>query len=129
MGTDLEVRHIAEIVRTALDAADLGAFADLLDPDVTWGAPGDPSPPCRNRNQVLAWYRQGRTDGRRAHVVDITCHKDKILVTMTVTDRRQPTVATEHQSWQVLTVAGGRVVDIRGYDDKDEAAAAAGIPT
>jgi ketosteroid isomerase-like protein len=127
--TNAEVAQVAAEVRTALESADLDAFADLLDPNVTWGAPGDPTPPCQNRNQVLDWYRQGRAEGRRAHVLDVTSHRDKILVTMKVTDRNPPPTAGEHDRWQVLTVAGGRIVDIRGYDDQPSAAAAAGIST
>ena len=115
---------IAAQVRTALEAADLDAFGDLLDPRVTWGAPGDPSPSCQNRQQVLAWYRRGRADGRRAQVVDVRAHHDKVLLAMTVSGGGdQPAV----DRWQVLTVAGGRVTDIRGYDDEDEAKAAAGL--
>lgn len=128
MDTHEAMARIADGVRTALESADLDAFADLLDPLVTWGAPGDPHPPCQNRNQVLAWYRQGRADGRRAHLLDVTTHDDKILVAMTVSDRDHPS-GDEHERWQVLTVAGGRIVDIRGYDDQTEAAAAAGIST
>ena len=118
---------IAEQVRTALDAADLDAFADLLDPRVTWGAPGDPSPACQNRQQVLAWYRQGRADGRRAHVLDVTAHDNKVLVTMTVTSGHDDPGQSEADRWQVLTVAGGRVTDIRGYDDETDARSAAGL--
>ena len=121
-----DVARVAAGVRTALEDADLDTFADLLDPHVTWGAPGDPSPPCQNRNQVLDWYGQGRADGRRARVLDVTCHGDKILVAMTLTDRHPSPAATEHDRWQVLTVADGRIVDIRGYDDAASAATAAG---
>ena len=128
MDTHADMARVAAGVRTALASADLDAFADLLDPHVTWGAPGDPSPPCQNRNQVLAWYRQGRADGRRAHVLDVTTHDDKILVAMTVTDRDHPS-GDEHERWQVLTVANSLIVDIRGYDDQTDAATAAGIPT
>ena len=123
---DVDVARIAARVRTALEDADLDTFAELLDPHVTWGAPGDPSLPCQNRNQVLDWYRQGRADGRRARVQDVTCHGDKILVAMTVTDRHPSPAAAEHDRWQVLTVADGRIVDIRGYDDAASAATAAG---
>ena len=126
MDTDEAMARVADGVRTALESADLDAFADLLDPHVTWGAPSDPSPPCQNRNQVLAWYRQGRADGRRAHVLDVTTHDDKILVAMTVTDRHHPS-GHEHARWQVLTVANNRIIDIRGYDDQTAAATAAGV--
>jgi ketosteroid isomerase-like protein len=111
---------IAEQVRTALAGGDLEAFAHLLDPDVTWGAPGDASPPCRNRKQVLEWYRRGRSNGRRALDVDVTVHGDKLLVAMTVTDADGEAAPR----WQVLTVRDDRVVDIRGYDDADAARAA-----
>lgn len=128
MDSNTDVTRVAASVRTALESADLDAFADLLDLHVTWGAPGDPSPPCQNRNQVLDWYRRGRAEGRRAHVLDVTSHHDKILIAMTVTDPHHPT-GDAHERWQVLTVTDGRVVDIRGYDDHDDATAAAGITT
>lgn len=116
------VEALAEKVRIALDSADLEKFSNLLDPRVTWGAPGDPSPPCQTRAQVLAWYANGRAEGRRAHVRSVRTHEDKILVAMTVSSPEDP----GSDRWQVLTVADGRVTDIRGYDDEAEATAAAG---
>lgn len=112
---------VANEVRTALDSTDLEQFAELLDPNVTWGAPGDPSPSCQNRQQVLAWYDRGKAAGRRAHVLSVTTYGDKILVAMTVTSAADDAVANR---WQVLEVAGGRITDIRGFDDEVEARAA-----
>jgi len=83
--------------------------------------------PCRNRRQVLAWYEQGKADGRRARVLDVTCHRDKILVVLTVTSRQPSHDEVTHPRWQVLTVVEGRVTDIRGYDDEAAAASAAGL--
>lgn len=120
--------EIAQRVRAALDATDLEAFADLLDPRVTWGAPGDPAPPCQNREQVLAWYRQGRADGRRADVLDVTGQRDKILVSMTVTDRHPTPDQPGANRWQVLTIVDGRITDIHGYDNESDAVSAAGFP-
>lgn len=114
---------IAEKVRVALDSADLEQFADLLDPKVTWGAPGDPSPSCQSRAQVLAWYTKGRDAGRRGRVQSVRTHKDKIVVTMTVTSPEDP----GSDRWQVLTVSNGRVTDIRGYDERVAALDAAGL--
>jgi hypothetical protein len=58
--------HVAAHVRAALDAADLAAFADLLSPDVHWGAPGDANPPCQNRDQASSGTRKaGRPGGAR----------------------------------------------------------------
>jgi ketosteroid isomerase-like protein len=119
--------QLAAQVRAALDSADPEAFGDLLDPNVTWGAPGDPSPPCRNRRQVLAWYQRGRAD-QRAHVHDVTCHRDRILVAMTVTSPGSAVDQVDADRWQVLTVADGRISDIRGYDRRADALAAMGLP-
>ena len=70
--------RLAGLVRHALEEADLETYADLLAADVRWGPPGDPSPPCQSR-------------------------------------------------WQVLTVCGGQITSITGYDNRDEAAATAGL--
>jgi hypothetical protein len=113
---------LAERVKAALESAEPAAFVDLLDPDVRWGAPDDPKPPCRNRSQVLRWYERGRADGTRARVVGIETQGDKILVELRVFSLSEP-ATSEHPRWQIMTCKGGRVVDIRGFDDRAEALA------
>lgn len=130
MAADAEaVRHLAGKVAAALEAADLSAYADLLDPAVTWGPPGDPVPPCRNREQVLQWYRHGVQSGTRARVTETTVSGDKILVGLKVTGRLSPDdePGGEEDRWQILTVRGGRVTDIAGFDGRDEAIAWSGF--
>lgn len=114
---------VAAKVRIALNSADIEQFEDLLDPAVTWGAPGDQSPSCQSRAQVLAWYANGRDAGRRSHVRSVRTHENKIVVTMTVTSPE----GAGSDRWQVLTVANGSVTDIRGYDDEVAALNAAGL--
>jgi ketosteroid isomerase-like protein len=111
----LALEHLAAEVRNALGSADLEAYRDLLDPNVTWGAPGDPNPSCRNRDEVLTWYRRGRAEGVRADVTEATVHGDAILVGLAIHGH------DADQRWQVLTVAGGKVVDIRGFEDRESA--------
>jgi hypothetical protein len=125
MGADQSMTQLAERVRTALETADLDTFAELLAPDVTWGAPGDVAPPCRNRNQVLDWYQKGRAAGVRALVVDITTYPSKLLVALALTSEGPPPADPIADRWQVLTVADGRVRDIRGYDNESAATTAA----
>jgi len=122
--------ELAEQVRAALDSADLAAIGELLHPDVRWGAPGDPEPSCRNRAQVLAWYRRGRDAGVRARVAEVVAHGDKILVGLTVAGRAgaDEKAGAESDRWEVLTVGEGQIVDIRGFDDRGEAADYAGMP-
>ena len=118
MGLD----EVAVLVRNALAAEDLSAFAELLDPAVTWGAPGARNPACKNRNQVLTWYQRGRDAGVRGSVYDVAVLGDRLLVSMSV---RGTENARERGGaalrFQVLTVRSGRVVDIVGFDDKTEA--------
>jgi ketosteroid isomerase-like protein len=119
---------LAQQVRVALESADVAAFSHLLDPDVHWGAPDTRRPSCRNRDQVLAWYERGRESGTRASVSEVVVLGDRIVVGLTV---RNSQAANEGGGaalrWQVLTVRGGRVVDIVGFDDRDEAVARADV--
>jgi len=114
--------EIAVLVRKALAADDLSAFTELLDPAVTWGAPGAHNPTCKNRSQVLAWYQRGRDAGVRGSVYDVEVLGYRLLVTMSV---RGTENANERGGaalrFQVLTVRSGKVVDIVGFDDKTEA--------
>ncbi len=114
--------EIALLVRKALAAEDLSAFADLLDPAVTWGAPGARNPTCKSRDQVLAWYQRGRDAGVRGSVYDVEVLGDRLLVSMSV---RGTENATERGGitlrFQVLTIRASKVVDIVGFDDKTEA--------
>jgi ketosteroid isomerase-like protein len=120
--------EIAERVKAALESSDLAGFGELLHPDVRWGAPDDPAPSCQNRDQVLTWYQRGRQAGVRAEVTEVLVGADRILVGLKVLGSLS---AEEHggeaDRWQVLTLSGGRVVDIRGFDDRAEAASRAGV--
>jgi SnoaL-like domain len=110
----LTAASIADRLHRALDAADLDETAALLSPDVQWGAPGDPTPPCRNRNQVLRWYAKGRARGRRATVTEVEVHGNALLVGVTLEGGEQ--------RWQVMRVGPQGVNDIRGYEDRSSAA-------
>lgn len=115
MGENTANTALAERVREALESADPEHFADLLDPNVTWGAPDDPQPSCRNRRQVLQWYQRGRADGRRAEIHEISVRGDALVIAMTVHegDSGEPSF----DRWQVMKVANGRITDIRGYEE------------
>jgi ketosteroid isomerase-like protein len=116
--------ELGERVRRALESSDLDAIGDLLHPDATWGAPDDPKPSCQNRNQVLGWYRQSTEQGVRATVTEVVVSGDKILVGLKVAGRA---AADEADRWQVMTVVEGQIADVRGFDDRDEAAHRAGV--
>jgi SnoaL-like domain len=121
---------LAGRVRSALETGDLDALRDLLDPGARWGAPEGPSETdCRNRDQVIAWWARAHAAGARAVVTEVTAGQGTLLVGFEVTGTpaaREAGGATGR--WQVLTVKGGRVADIRGFDNRTEAAARAGLP-
>ena len=116
---------IAGRVRAALSAADLAEFADLLDPKVRWGPPDDLSSGCHSRDEVLAWYRRGRADGVRSEVTEVLAAGDRILVGLQVVGRGDAEPVAEPR-WQVLTVRDALIVEIVGFDDRDEAIDRAG---
>jgi ketosteroid isomerase-like protein len=120
---------LAQQVRGALSSADLSSCRDLLDPNVHWGGPDDPTASCQNRDQVLAWYRRGRDAGVRATVSEVAVAGDQIVVGLTVVGNQAGDDDTGvRERWQVLTVRDGRVIDIVGFDDRVEAATRAGLP-
>jgi SnoaL-like domain len=112
--------ELAALVRVVLEAADLDAYRELLDPDARWGPPDDDVSGCHNRDEILAWYQLGRDSGLRANVVETVVSGDKIFVGLQV-HRPGDTDDDESVRWQVLTVVDGRVCDIRGFEDRDEA--------
>ena len=115
---------LARDVHRALEDGDLESFAELMGPNVRWGAPGDSSPPCQSRDDVLSWYRRGRERGVRASVNAVTVLGDHLLVELALRGTR-----SAHDRggaalrWQLLTVAGGRITRIVGFDDRSDALA------
>ena len=122
--------EVARRVRTALEGADLSLFAELLDPDVHWGPPGATSPPCRNREQVMAWYERGRAAGTRARVSEVELLGNQILVGLVVTGNEAAQERGDGaERWQLLTVRDGRVTDIVAFERRAEAVAWASRPS
>jgi hypothetical protein len=125
-----EPAALTERVRSALESGDLDAIRDLLDPGARWGAPEGPGDAdCRNRDQVMAWWASARAVGARAVVTEVTAGVGTLLVGLEVTGTPAAGDAGGVvERWQVLTVRGERIADIRGFDDRKTAAARAGVP-
>ncbi len=125
-----EPAALAGRVRSALESGDLDAIRDLLGPSARWGAPEGPGDAdCRNRDQVIAWWASARAAGARAVVTEVTAGPGTLLVGLDVsgTPAAREAGGTARR-WQVLTVNGDRIVDIRGFGDRTEGAAHAGVP-
>lgn len=125
-----ESAALAVRVRSALESGDLEVIRDLLAPDARWGAPGGPhDTDCRNRDEVVEWWARARAAGVRAVVTEVTAGAGTLLVGLEVTGTPAADEAGGAvQRWQVLTVRGDRVADIRGFDDRTSAAPRAGVP-
>ena len=125
-----EPAELTEGVRLALESGNLDAIRDLLDPGVRWGAPEGPhKADCQNRDQVVARWASTRAAGARAVVTEVTAGAGTLLVGPDVTGTpaaREAGGAAER--WQVLTLRGDRIVDIRGFDNRPTATARAGVP-
>jgi hypothetical protein len=121
---------LAGRVRSALESGDLDAIRDLLDPRARWGAPEGPGDAdCHNRDQVIAWWAGARAAGAQAVVTEVTAGPGTVLVGLDVTGTPAAHEAGgTAQRWQVLTISGNRITDIRGFGDRTEAAARAGVP-
>jgi ankyrin repeat protein len=117
----LETGVMADIARH-LEAAyadrDLELLASLLHPEVRWS--GD----CANKDQVLDWYRALLADGTAAVVESVEVHHDAVLLGLSVSrpaEGARP--APAQHLYQVFSVAGTEIVDIRGYPDRASALA------
>jgi ketosteroid isomerase-like protein len=121
---------LAGRVRSALESGDLDAIRELLVPGARWGAPEGPGDAdCRTREEVVAWWARARAAGVRAMVTEVTAGAGTLLVGLEVTGRPgADETGGAVERWQVLTVRGGRITDIRGFDDRTAAAARAGVP-
>ncbi|HTT58955.1 MAG TPA: nuclear transport factor 2 family protein [Acidimicrobiales bacterium] len=116
------IDELAAGVRVALARGDVAAFAEFLDPDVTWGAPGARNPTCKNRTQVLNWYQRAQESGIHASATSVEVVGDHLVVSLVVqgtNDARER--GGTNLRFQVLTVRAGQIVDIVGFDDKAEA--------
>ena len=125
-----EPAALIQPIRSALECGDLDVIRDLLDPGARWGAPEGPSDDdCHNRDQVIAWWAAARAAGARAVVTEVTGGAGTLLVGLEVTGTTDADeVGGAVERWQVLTVRGDRVADIRGFGDRKTAAARAGVP-
>src|SRR6516164_2961178 len=125
-----EPAELTDRVRFALESGDLDAIRDLLNPGARWGAPEGPNEfDCQDRDQVIAWWSGARAAGARAAVTEVTAGAGALLVGLEVTGIPAADEAGGAvERWQVLTLRGDRVVDIRGFDDRPVAAARAGVP-
>ena len=112
---------LAARVRDAMESADLTQIGVLLTPNARWGAPEQEVPTCRNSRQILTWYGAAKEKGVRAKVTDTVVIGEHIVVGLKMHSTDGSSNAPDGERWQVLTVADGRIDEIRGYETRGEA--------
>ena len=115
--------EIAGHLVTACRDLDLDLLGSLLHPEVRWTGL------CRDRAQVLDWYRDLIAEGTTAAVRSVQVDRDAVVLGLAVSRRAvgaRP--APPQQLYQVFTVDDARIVEIRGYGDRDSALARGGPP-
>jgi len=109
---------MARHIEAAYQDRDLDLLASLLHPDVSWTGV------CRNSEQVLDWYRGLLADGTTPTVQNVEVDRDAVVLGLSVALRAEGArPAPPQQLYQVFTVDGAQIVDIRGYPDRASAVA------
>jgi ankyrin repeat protein len=107
---------IARHLQAAYRDRDFGLLGSLLHPQVQWTGL------CSNREQVLDWYRGLLSDGTMATVHSVEVDRDAVVLGLAVAGKAEGArPAPPQQLYQVFTVDGAQIVDIRGYPDRNSA--------
>jgi ankyrin repeat protein len=107
---------IARHLEAAYRDRDLGLLESLLHPQVQWTGL------CRNREQVLDWYRGLIADGNVADINSVEIDGDAVVLGLAVARKAEGArPAPPQRLYQVFTVDGTQIIDIRGYPDRHSA--------
>lgn len=108
--------EIARHLEAACRGTDLDLLASLLHPQVHWTGL------CRTSAQVLDWYRLALDDGTTPAVESVEVDRDAVILGLTLTrpsEGARP--APPQRLYQVFTVQGAQIVEIRGFPDRRSA--------
>jgi ankyrin repeat protein len=109
--------EVARHLEAAYRDSDIELLGSLLHPDVHWSG-------CSNKAQVLDWYRGFQADGTIAAVTSVEADHDAVVLGLSVSRRADGArPAPAQQLYQVFTIAGAEIVDIRFYPDRASALA------
>ena len=77
---------------------------------------------CKDRAQVLDWYRAVLAEGIEASVRSVEVDRDAVVLGLTVGRPAQGArPAPPEPLYQVFTVRDAQIVEIRGYPDRGSA--------
>jgi ankyrin repeat protein len=108
LGTGV-MADIARHLEAACRDTDLELLASLLHPQVRWAT-------CGTRDEVLGWYRRLAAAGTTASVQSVEVDGDSVVLGLSAAwaaEGARP--GPPELVYQVFTVAGAEIVQIRGY--------------
>jgi hypothetical protein len=95
---------------------DLDLLGSLLHPQVHWTGL------CSNSAQVIDWYRGVLADGSMPTVLSVEVDRDAVVLGLTVVRQAEGArPAPPQRVYQVFTVDGAQIVDIRGFASRRSA--------
>ncbi len=107
---------IARHLEAAYRNRDFGLLGSLMHPEVQWTGL------CTNSEQVLDWYRGLIADGTVADIHSVEVDRDAVVLGLAVARKAEGArPAPPQQLYQVFTVDGTQIIDIRGYPDRHSA--------
>ncbi|TDU05120.1 SnoaL-like protein [Streptomyces sp. 846.5] len=124
-----EPQDVARQLGEAFATGDLVLLEPLLDSRVRWGAQDETPQTCHSRSDVLAWYGSAQAAGTRAVVTETQVLDDAVVLGLTMTGPGWgPGNGRPARIFQAFRLAGGLIIDIRGYNTREEALAVARTP-
>ncbi|MFC1401801.1 MULTISPECIES: nuclear transport factor 2 family protein [Streptacidiphilus] len=127
--TPSPTQAVAERLREAFEAKDLALLGPLLDPKVRWGGPEETEQTCHSRGDVLAWYGRAQAAGMSAQVTETVVLDSAVVLALAMSGPALgPNAKRPDTVFQVFHLAGGLVVDIRGFQHRRRAVAFAEKP-
>jgi ankyrin repeat protein len=107
---------VARHLENAYRNRDLGLLGSLLHPQVQWTGL------CTNSEQVIDWYRGLIADGTVADIHSVEVDRDAVLLGLVVARKAEGArPAPAQHLYQVFTVDGTQIIDIRAYPDRHSA--------
>jgi hypothetical protein len=115
-------KSCVERLGAAIEDGNEDLLASLLDPAVRWGGEEETPETCHNREQVIVRYRQLRAAGVRASVEEVIAQGDTVVFALALR-RPDSGPASEIPAlvYQVFKLVDERVVDIRGFAERQDA--------
>jgi ankyrin repeat protein len=115
LGTGV-LADVARHLESAYRDLDLELLGSLLHPQVHWTGV------CRNRGDVLDWYRGLLADGIRSTVESVEVDAGAVVLGLSVVGQAEGArPAPPELLYQVFTVDNAQVIDIRVYPDRTSA--------